>query len=400
METVKLLDSIGESFSLEGALEVKAFERVTNHDVKAVEYYIKKEIEKDDRAVLLKEYVHFCCTSEDINNLAYSRMLKDSIGQVLLPTLDKLMLCLASLAQMTASIPLLALTHGQAATPTTFGREMTVFVHRIRKQIQALKNVSYMGKFNGATGSFNAHVVAYPDIDWESLAREFVENDIGVTYQPVSTQIECHDYMGEISDVMSRMSTILIGFSRDMWSYISRHILRLKVVAGEVGSSTMPHKVNPIDFENAEGNLGVAIALFNHFSSKLLISRMQRDLSDSTVLRNSGLAFGHFLIAIDSLIKGIGKVEVDRLACESELDRNFSVVAEAVQTVMRKYGLADPYERLKAFTRGAEITSESMRAFIRSLELPKDEIEKLENLTPHNYIGLAEVITRSYGNYP
>ena len=378
---------------------MKGIEKVTNHDVKAVEYFLKSHLESLPETAHLKEYVHFCCTSEDINNLAYSRMLRDSLSCVIVPQLKSFLGRLSSLSLGSASIPLLALTHGQAATPTTFGREMAVFIHRLKGQLVQLESIQIKGKFNGATGSFNAHVVAYPEIDWPTVARDFVERCIGVAYQPISTQVECHDYIGEISDVMSRLSTILIGFSRDMWTYISRHVLTLKVVSGEVGSSTMPHKVNPIDFENAEGNFGISVALFNHFSSKLLISRLQRDLSDSTVLRSLGLAFGHFMIAIDSLTKGVGKIEVDSTACSAELDANYSVVAEAVQTVMRKHGLKDPYERLKAFTRGADITKESMIAFIRSLELPKDEVEKLEALTPQKYIGLAESIAKEFGEF-
>ena len=388
------------SFGISHAARVKSIEKVTNHDVKAVEYFIKEHLASSDETVHLKEFVHFCCTSEDINNLAYARMLKDSLSSVIVPQLERFLGDLSRLALSSASVPLLALTHGQAATPTTFGREIAVFLHRLKGQLSHLTSIQVKGKFNGATGSFNAHIVAYPEINWEIVAKEFVEGNIGVTYQPVSTQIECHDYVGELSDVMSRISTILIGFCRDMWTYISRRTLKLKVVAGEVGSSTMPHKVNPIDFENAEGNLGIAIALFNHFTSKLLISRLQRDLSDSTVLRNLGLAFGHFVIAINSLVKGVGKVEVDVSHCASELDSNFSVVAEAVQTVMRKHGLENPYERLKTFTRGADITRETMIEFIRSLELPKEEIEKLEALTPHEYIGLAQSIANEYGVFP
>ena len=390
------------SFSISHAVEVKNIERTTNHDVKAVEYFIKAQLEKSPEVRSIKEFVHFCCTSEDINNLAYARMLKDSLNLVIIPQFKSFLTCLSQISLKSAHVPLLALTHGQSATPTTFGRELAVFVYRLKGQLENLENVRFRGKFNGATGSFNAHLVAYPAVDWPTLSRSFVEDRIGLTYQPVSTQIECHDYIGELSDVMSRISTILIGFSRDMWTYISRHVLKLRVISGEVGSSAMPHKVNPIDFENAEGNLGIACALFDHFSSKLLISRMQRDLSDSTVLRNLGLAFGHFMIAIDSLVKGVGKVEVHEGACSSELESNYSVVTEAVQTVMRKHGLLNPYERLKAFSRGAEVSKSSMREFIESLstELPKDEIEKLLALSPHNYLGLAEAIAKQYGAYP
>ena len=328
-------------------------------------------------------------------------MIKDSLTSVTLPGIDRFMLALSNLAQATSDVPLLALTHGQAATPTTFGRELAVFVHRISRQLKSLSSVDIMGKFNGATGSFNAHLIAYPNIDWMRVSKEFVESGVGVVYQPVSTQIECHDYIGEIADAMSRMSTILTGFSRDMWMYISRHVLKLRVVAGEVGSSTMPHKVNPIDFENAEGNFGIAISLFNHFSQKLLISRLQRDLSDSTVLRSLGLAFGHFMIAIESLTKGLGKIEVNIEVCKTELENNWSVLAEAVQTVMRKHGLSKPYERLKDFTRGAEVTRASMQSFIESLkhELPEYEYERLRTLTPSTYTGLASEIAKEYGQY-
>ncbi len=396
------LDNLYGNFSIANAIEVKNIERTTNHDVKAVEYFIKAQLEKSPEVRSIKEFVHFCCTSEDINNLAYARMLKDSLNSVIIPQFKSFLTCLSQISLASAHVPLLALTHGQSATPTTFGRELAVFVHRLKRQLEILEKVEYHGKFNGATGSFNAHFVAYPGVDWPKLSRAFVEGRIGLTYQPMSTQIECHDYIGELSDVMSRIGTILIGFSRDMWTYISRHVLKLRVIAGEVGSSAMPHKVNPIDFENAEGNLGIACAMFRHFSSKLLISRMQRDLSDSTVLRNLGLAFGHFMIALDSLVKGVGKVEVNESACSKELECNYSVIAEAVQTVMRKHGLQNPYERLKAFSRGAEVSKESMKKFIESLstELPIDEIEKLLTLSPHNYVGLAEAIAKEYGTYP
>jgi adenylosuccinate lyase len=400
--TIERLDTIYQGFSKQDALEVKRIERTTNHDVKAVEYFIKNKLESSEETASLKELVHFCCTSEDINNLAYARMLRDSLATVIVPGIEKLLTTLSQLSISNAKTPLLALTHGQAATPTTFGREMAVFIDRVAGQLSILKSTKIRGKLNGATGSFNAHLVAFPEIAWESVSRSFVEDQIGVTYQPVSTQIECHDYIGELSDCMSRMSTILIGFSRDMWSYISRHVLKLRAVPGETGSSTMPHKVNPIDFENAEGNLGISVALFNHFSSKLLISRLQRDLSDSTVLRNLGLAFAHFLISIDSLIRGIGKVEVNETACNAELDANFSIVAEAVQTVMRKHALVNPYERLKTFTRGAEVSKQSMKEFIESLrtELPQEEVEKLLQLTPQTYLGSAEEIARKYGQFP
>ena len=364
-----------------------------------MEYFIKECLAASKDTSHIQEFVHFCCTSEDINNLAYARMIKDSLHDVIVPQFESFMKALSRLSLETAHVPLLALTHGQSATPTTFGREMTVFLHRLKDQLKSLKSIQTKGKFNGATGSFNAHVVAYPEVDWESVAEDFVENSIGVGYQPVSTQIECHDYIGEISDAMSRIATILIGFSRDMWVYISRHIVKLRVVAGEVGSSTMPHKVNPIDFENAEGNLGIAVALFTHFSSKLLISRLQRDLSDSTVLRNLGVAFAHITIAVDSLAKGLSKLDINKAQCLEELNGNWSLLAEPVQTVMRKHGIGKAYERLKDFTRGVEVDEKAMRAFIESLqgELPEDEVEKLRHLTPSNYIGLAASIASKHG---
>lgn len=391
-----------EGFSLKEAERVKVIERETNHDVKAVEYFLKEYLENSEDTRDLKEFVHFCCTSEDINNLAYARMIKDALNEVIYPRLEAFVQSLSELALETADMPLLALTHGQAATPTTFGREMAVFVHRLKHQLETLKSIQIQGKFNGATGSFNAHSVAYPAVDWEKVAADFVENRIGVKYQPVSTQIECHDYIGEISDAVSRIATILIGFSRDMWSYISRNVLKLRVNADEVGSSTMPHKVNPIDFENAEGNLGLTVSVFRHYSEKLLISRFQRDLSDSTVLRSLGLAFGHFLISIDSLAKGIDKINLNESVCEKELEANWSVLAEAVQTVMRKHKLNRPYERLKEFTRGCEVGRSSLLAFIKSIEseLPSEEIHRLLALTPKTYIGLAPSIAKTYGRFP
>lgn len=399
---LRILQNLSSDFSVRDAVRVKSTEKVTNHDVKAVEYFLKEYLGGSPETEVLKEFVHLCCTSEDINNLAYARMLRDSLGEVIYPRLESFLKSLSDFALETADAPLLALTHGQAATPTTFGREIAVFVHRLKGQLEILKGIKIRGKFNGATGSFNAHVVAYPTVDWQTVARDFVQDSIGIMYQPMSTQIECHDYIGEISDALGRISTILIGFSRDMWGYISRHVLKLRLVAEEVGSSTMPHKVNPIDFENAEGNLGLCVSLLKFFSEKLLISRYQRDLSDSTVLRNLGSAFGHFLIALDSLGKGLGKVSVNRTVCESEFEANWSVIGEAVQTVMRKHGLDRPYERLKQFTRGVEISRDSMGEFIKSLagELPRDEVDKLLALTPSKYLGLGPAMTRKYGRFP
>lgn len=389
--------SVLSGFDTSCSRKVKEIERLTNHDVKAVEYFLKEHLSKSLETTCLKEYVHFCCTSEDINNLSYSRMLQDSLSVVVFPLLDTFLSNLSSFAIETASVPLLSLTHGQSATPTTFGREMTVFVYRLRSQLLNVNKISCVGKFNGATGSFNAHLVAYPNVDWEALASEFVTS-LGLVYQPVSTQIECHDYIAEIMDGLSRICTILLGFSRDLWMYISRGVVKLRAVPGEVGSSTMPHKVNPIDFENAEGNLGIAIALFEHFARKLPISRLQRDLSDSTVLRNIGTGFAHMLVALESLMKGIGKISVCVDTCEAELGQNWSLLAEPVQTMLRKHNVPNGYEKLKDFTRGTSVDESAMTAFIDSLEsvLPQDDFKNLKKLTPTSYLGIAEKIARKY----
>ena len=396
------LDKIVSDFSVSSASRVKEIEARTNHDVKAIEYYIKERLEENQEAALLKEFVHFTCTSEDINNLAQGLAIRDSMIQVVFPRLESFLTSLSKLSQSTASVPMLALTHGQPATPTTFGREMAVFVHRLKHQLDILRSTKICGKFNGATGSFNAHVIAYPEIDWESVSRDFVEKSLHLHYQPMSTQIECHDYIAELSDCLSRISTILIGFSRDMWMYISRGVLKLKVVAGEVGSSTMPHKVNPIDFENAEGNFGIAIAMFSFFSQKLAISRLQRDLSDSTVLRNLGVGFAHFLIALDSLIKGVEKVAVNEQFCADELNHNWSVLAEPIQTIMRKAGVEKPYEKLKEMTRGTEIDKVGLESFLESLKgkISEYDLEILKKLTPGTYVGIAEKLASQYGVFP
>ena len=393
------LDGIISEFSVADALRVKEIEARTNHDVKAIEYFIKERLEASPETMALKEFVHFTCTSEDINNLAQGLAIRDCLAKLVIPRLESFLSCISQLSTLTASSPLLALTHGQPATPTTFGREMAVFVHRLKLQLDSIRQIPIRGKFNGATGSFNAHVVAYPEIDWESLGRDFVEKSLHLVYQPVSTQIESHDYIAELCDTLSRISTILIGFARDMWMYISRGVLKLRVVAGEVGSSTMPHKVNPIDFENAEGNLGITIALLNFFSQKLPISRLQRDLSDSTVLRNLGVGFAHFLIALDSLTRGLGKVAVDEKFCACELDANWSVLAEPIQTIMRKAGIEKPYEKLKEITRGTEIDEHGVKRFLDTLEgqVSEGDMRILRTLTPATYIGIAEKIALQYG---
>jgi len=396
------IERIQRTFTIESALRVKEIEAKTNHDVKAIEYYIKECLEENEATLPFKELVHFTCTSEDINNLAQGLSIRDSLNRVIIPRIETFLSNLSTLALQSAETPLLALTHGQPATPTTFGREMAVYIHRLKHQLSILKRIPIRGKFNGATGSFNAHSVAYPSIDWENLSKQFVESSLGLTYQPVSTQIESHDFISELSDTLSRISTILIGFSRDMWMYISRGTLKLRAVSGEVGSSTMPHKVNPIDFENAEGNLGIAIALWHHFSTKLLVSRLQRDLSDSTVLRNFGVSVGHFLISVDSLVKGVGKVAVNESACIDELNENWGVLAEPVQTIMRNAGIDKPYEKLKELTRGHEVGEMDIKIFIETLrgKISDNEMTILETLSPQSYIGLAAVIAKKYGAFP
>ncbi|CEM21716.1 unnamed protein product [Vitrella brassicaformis CCMP3155] len=379
------------------AERVKAIEGVTNHDVKAIEYFIKERIDAAGVASLqgVKEFIHFSCTSEDINNLAYGLMLKGAVKNVIRPAMIKIIHTIANLAVECADVPLLSRTHGQPATPTTFGKELANVAYRLHTHVSRhIDRVEYMGKFNGAVGNFNAHLVAYPDIDWPQLAKTLVEGHLGLTYQPYSTQIECHDYIAELCDGVSRFNTTLMDFNMDMWSYIARDLLKLKVIANEVGSSTMPHKVNPIDFENSEGNLGVANALLRFFSSKLPISRLQRDLTDSTVLRNLGTALGNSLLAYESTLKGLSKVAVDEQAMAAELDRNWMILAEPVQTVMRKVGLENPYEKLKALTRGQTVDQGVMREFVRSLGLGKADEDRLMHLSPASYTGVASQLAK------
>ena len=388
------LTTLSDAFSLQDAERIKAIERTTNHDVKAVEYFIKERI--GDHAELAKtsEFVHFACTSEDINNLAYALMLRDARETVLLPALDKLIATLRQMAHAFAAQPMLARTHGQTASPTTLGKEIANVVARLQRQRAQIAAVSISGKINGAVGNYNAHVVAYPAVDWPALSRRFVES-LGLEWNAYTTQIEPHDGIAELGDAIRRANTILIDFCRDVWGYISLGYFRQELKAGEVGSSTMPHKVNPIDFENAEGNFGLANALFSHFSEKLPISRWQRDLTDSTVLRALGTAFGHTQIALDALSRGLSKLNADPGRLAADLDASWEVLAEAVQTVMRRYGLPEPYEQLKALTRGQGITRESMRTFIESLALPADVRQRLLELTPATYTGLAAQLAGS-----
>ncbi len=387
------LETLAGNFSLQDAERIKAIEATTNHDVKAVEYFIKEKIGQEKMEIgaelaRAKEFVHFACTSEDINNLAYALMLRDARNGVLLPTLDKLIATLRQMAHALAAQPMLSRTHGQTASPTTLGKEIANVVARLQRQRKQIAGVELSGKINGAVGNYNAHVIAYPEVDWPALSKRFVES-LGLAWNPYTTQIEPHDGIAEISDAIRRANTILIDFCRDVWGYVSVGYFKQALKPGEVGSSTMPHKVNPIDFENAEGNFGIANSLFVHFAEKLPISRWQRDLTDSTVLRALGTAFGHTQIAMDSLLRGLAKLNPNPERLAADLDANWEVLAEAVQTVMRRYGLPEPYEQLKALTRGQGITRISMHEFINSLALPKDAKARLLALTPASYTGLA-----------
>jgi adenylosuccinate lyase len=389
----QFLTSLADGFSLHDAERVKTIERETNHDVKAIEYLLKQRSAGFAEVEAVKEFIHFACTSEDINNLSYSLMLKDAREQVLLPAIDKLLATLRRLAHEFAAQPMLSRTHGQTASPTTLGKEIANVAARVQRQRQQIADVELLGKINGAVGNYNAHVIAYPEVDWPALAQAFVE-DLGLVFNPYTTQIEPHDCIAEIGDALRRLNTILIGFSRDVWGYISLGYFRQALKPGEVGSSTMPHKVNPIDFENAEGNFGIANGLFDHFSAKLPISRWQRDLTDSTVLRALGTAFGHTLVALDSLGRGLGKLKADPERLAADLDASQEVLAEAVQTVMRRYGLPNPYEQLKALTRGHGISKQALAEFIETLDLPADAKQRLRELTPASYIGLAETLAK------
>ena len=385
--------AIAEDFTLDDAAAIKRIERTTNHDVKAVEYFIKQKLKAIPGAVGAAEFVHFACTSEDINNLAYALMLRDARDQVLLPALDALIERLRRMAHAHADLTMLARTHGQPASPTTMGKELANVVARLERQRAQLAAIGIPGKINGAVGNFNAHVVAYPEVNWPQLARGFVEA-LDLHWNPYTTQIEPHDGIAEFCDVTRRGNVILIDLARDLWGYIAMGYFKLALRAGEVGSSTMPHKVNPIDFENAEGNLGLANALLGHFSEKLPVSRFQRDLTDSTVLRALGTGFGHTLVALTALARGLGKLDADPARMATDLESAWEVLAEAVQTVMRRHGLPEPYEQLKALTRGRVITPAMLAAFIESLPLPESAKARLLALTPAAYTGLAGALAR------
>jgi adenylosuccinate lyase len=387
------LREVASAFSVADAARVKDIERTTNHDVKAVEYFIKEQLKDDAEFGPALEFVHFACTSEDINNLSYSLMLKQARESVLIPALYGLTGKLRAMAHDHAALPMLSRTHGQTASPTTVGKEFANTLTRLERQRKQLAQVEMLGKINGAVGNYNAHVIAYPDLDWPTISRQFVES-LGLSFNPYTTQIEPHDGIAELCDAQRRINTILIDLCRDVWGYISLGYFKQSLKAGEVGSSTMPHKVNPIDFENAEGNFGLANALLAHFSEKLPISRWQRDLTDSTVLRALGTAFGHSLIAIDALSRGLGKLNANPERLAADLDGAWEVLAEPVQTVMRRHGLANPYEQLKALTRGQGITEAAMREFIAGLDLPAEDKNRLLALTPAAYIGLAESLAR------
>ncbi len=386
------LHSIADSFGEPDAERVKAIEKTTNHDVKAVEYFVKERLAKTS-LVDVREWVHFACTSEDINNLAYALMLKGGVETVLLPLLERAVAAVAQIAHTTASLPLLARTHGQTASPTTVGKELAVFVYRWQRSLRQLRAQEYLGKINGAVGNFNAHVAAYPNAPWEDIARQFVEG-LGLSWNPLTTQIEPHDYLAECFHTVIRCNNITLDFDRDIWTYISLGYFKQKLVAGEVGSSTMPHKVNPIDFENSEANLGVANAVLDHLAGKLPISRLQRDLTDSSALRTVGTGIGHTIIAYNSLLRGLGKLTVNEAALASDLNRAWEVLGEAVQTVMRKHALPNPYEQLKALTRGEAITSDTIKTFIEGLDLPEDEKQRLRAMTPGDYVGIAPSLLR------
>ena len=391
-EANAFLDRIAAEFSEQDALRIKTIERTTNHDVKAVEYFLKEKVAELPELHAVNEFIHFACTSEDINNLSHALMLTEARQKVMLPEVRNVINAIKDLAHQFRDIPMLTRTHGQPASPSTMGKEMANVAYRMERQYKQIENVDILGKINGAVGNYNAHLSAYPDIDWHQYSEEFV-TALGITFNPYTTQIEPHDYIAELFDAFARFNTILLDFDRDIWGYVALGHFKQKTIAGEIGSSTMPHKVNPIDFENSEGNLGLANAIFGHLAQKLPVSRWQRDLTDSTVLRNLGVGCGYAIIAYTSTIKGISKLEINQAALEAELDRNWEVLAEPVQTVMRRYGIEKPYEKLKELTRGKRVDGEGMRTFIDGLELPEHEKARLKLLTPANYIGDAIKLT-------
>ena len=385
----QILNAIADNFDVADAQRVKNIESTTNHDVKAVEYFLKEKITGNEELESISEFIHFACTSEDINNLSHALMLKEARTQAILPLMDDLINAISRIAHEQADQAMLSRTHGQAASPTTMGKEMANVVYRLKRQKAQIIDIPMLGKINGAVGNYNAHLSAYPDINWQQFAQDFV-TDIGLDWNPYTTQIEPHDYIAELFDAISRFNNILIDFCRDIWSYISNAYFKQRTIAGEVGSSTMPHKVNPIDFENAEGNLGLANAILGHLSAKLPVSRWQRDLTDSTVLRNLGVGIAHSTIAYQSCMRGINKLEINTAVLEDDLDNNWEVLAEPIQTVMRRYGIEKPYEKLKDLTRGKKLDGETIQAFIATLDIPDEAKSDLMQLTPARYTGNAK----------
>ncbi|MBU9810952.1 adenylosuccinate lyase [Rahnella sp. SL6] len=382
------LDKIVADFDVNDAQRIKDIEKTTNHDVKAVEYFLKEKVATIPALHAVSEFIHFACTSEDINNLSHALMLQTARQDVVLPYWKQIIDAVKDLAHKYRDIPLLSRTHGQPATPSTIGKELANVAYRMNRQFKQLQNVEILGKINGAVGNYNAHIVAYPEVNWHQFSEEFVTS-LGITWNPYTTQIEPHDYIAELFDCVARFNTILIDFDRDIWGYIALNHFKQRTIAGEIGSSTMPHKVNPIDFENSEGNLGLSNAVLQHLASKLPVSRWQRDLTDSTVLRNLGVGLGYALIAYQATMKGVSKLEVNEANLANELDHNWEVLAEPIQTVMRRYGIEKPYEKLKELTRGKRVDAAGMQAFIDSLDLPEDEKVRLKAMTPGNYIGRA-----------
>jgi len=383
-----VLNAIVDNFSEQDALSIKKIEATTNHDVKAVEYFLKDKIANNAELNAVTEFIHFACTSEDINNLSHGLMLNECRTNVLLPVIDEILTEIKALAFEYQSMPMMCRTHGQPASPSTMGKEMANVYVRLKRQRDQIAAVEILGKINGAVGNYNAHISAYPEVNWHSFSNEFVSS-LGLTWNAFTTQIEPHDYIAELFDAVARFNTILIDFDRDVWGYIALGHFKQKTIAGEIGSSTMPHKVNPIDFENSEGNLGIANAILGHLAQKLPISRWQRDLTDSTVLRNLGVGFGHALIAYGATLKGISKLQVNEQALLDELDKNWEVLAEPIQTVMRRYGIEKPYEKLKELTRGKRVNADSMREFISTLDMPQSAKDQLAEMTPASYIGRA-----------
>ncbi len=394
-EATALLDKLASDFSEADAARIKEIEAVTNHDVKAVEYWLKEKVKDVPELVAASEFIHFACTSEDINNTSHGMMLKAARDNVMLPSLKTVLAKLTEIAHANATLPMLSRTHGQTASPTTLGKEFANVVARLQRAIVRIEQVEILGKMNGAVGNYNAHLSAYPSFDWPAFSKNVIETRLGLVFNPYTIQIEPHDYMAELFDAFARANTILLDLNRDIWTYVSLGYFKQKLKAGEIGSSTMPHKVNPIDFENSEGNLGLANAVLKHLSEKLPVSRMQRDLTDSTVLRNIGVGLGYTLLAYDSCLRGLNKLEVNPQRLADDLDASWEVLAEPVQTVMRRYGIANPYEQLKELTRGKGISKEALQVFINGLAIPQEAKDVLLQMTPANYIGIADKLAKA-----